>query len=370
MSKVIKSGKLDNVIASMDAGKHYIVKMRDGTVTAIEKTGLPEKIRVCLGNGCFIAGTLVTTKSGLKPIEKIVIGDYVLSRNEETGEDSYKKVTDTLVRSTQEICTIELETGKIKSTTGHLFMVKDKWWKAAVELVAGDILLTSDGKEQVVKSIKVEEKGYPVTTYNLTVEDNHTFFVGSEKILTHNTTKLLKKCDYTKEISESIIDGVENPTIKEIISERVNGLDLSEHQLTSKQLSSKKMSEIKSKIDNRTASKSEYEIYEWNKRFSARRREGVKQFWNQERERIINSENTTRNWTTEQIQDILNGRTPKYGGKPIQGHHSYSASKYPHLANKGEVIYPVTPNEHLRGWHGGNFKNSIPGEPIIDIKDF
>ena len=82
MSKAIKSGKLDNVIASMDAGKHYIVKMRDGTVTAIEKTGLPEKIRVCLGNGCFIAGTLVTTRLGLKPIEEIVIGDYVLSRFE------------------------------------------------------------------------------------------------------------------------------------------------------------------------------------------------------------------------------------------------------------------------------------------------
>ena len=101
MSKIIKSDKLDNVIASMDAGKHYIVKLRDGTVTAIEKTGLPEKIRMCLGNGCFIEGILVTTKSGLKPIEEIKIGDYVLSRNEETREDSYKKVTDTLVRSTQ-----------------------------------------------------------------------------------------------------------------------------------------------------------------------------------------------------------------------------------------------------------------------------
>ena len=188
----------------MDAGKHYIVKMRDGTVTAIEKTGLPEKIRVCLGNGCFIAGTLVTTRSGLKPIEEIKIGDYVLSRNEETGEDSYKKVTDILVRSTQEICTIELETGKIKSTTGHLFMVKDKWWKAAVELGAGDILVTSDGKEQVVKSIKVEEKGYPVTTYNLTVEDNHTFFVNDAGILTHNMNNVLKGCNFATEASEKL----------------------------------------------------------------------------------------------------------------------------------------------------------------------
>ena len=204
MSKVIKSGKLDNVIASMDAGKHYIVKMRDGTVTAIEKTGLPEKIRVCLGNGCFIAGTLVTTKSGFKPIEEIVIGDYVLSRNEETGENSYKKVIDTLVRSTQEICTIELENGNIKSTTGHLFMVKDKWWKAAVELIVGDILVTSDGKEQVVRSVKVDKKEYPVITYNLTVEDNHTFFVNYEGVLTHNMNIVLKGCNFDTEVSEKL----------------------------------------------------------------------------------------------------------------------------------------------------------------------
>ena len=95
-------------------------------------------------------------------------------------------------------------------------MVKDKWWKAAVELVAGDILLTSDGKEQVVKSIKVEEKGYPVTTYNLSVEDNHTFFVGTEKVLTHNTTNILKQCNFDKEgideVTKSIINDIRKPS--------------------------------------------------------------------------------------------------------------------------------------------------------------
>ena len=223
MSKVIKSGKLDNVIASMDTGKHYIVKMRDGTVTAVEKIGLPEKIGMCLGNGCFIAGTLVTTKSGFKPIEEIVIGDYVLSRNEETGEDSYKKVTDTLVRSTQEICTIELENGNIKSTTGHLFMVKDKWWKAALELEIGDVLITLEGKEQVVKSIKVEEKGYPVTTYNLTVEDNHTFFVSDKGVLTHNMNNVLKRCNFATEVSEKLNKGVAEASKETVTYRRVQG---------------------------------------------------------------------------------------------------------------------------------------------------
>ena len=26
--------------------------------------------------------------------------------------------------------------------------------------------------------------------------------------------------------------------------------------------------------------------------------------------------------------------------------------------------------KHLNGWHGGNFRNSLPGEPIVDIHDF
>ena len=77
-------------------------------------------------------------------------------------------------------------------------MVKDKWWKAAAELKAEEVLETADGKCQIVKSIIVEEKGYPVTTYNLSVEDNHTFFVGNEKVLTHNTINMLNKCNFTK----------------------------------------------------------------------------------------------------------------------------------------------------------------------------
>jgi hypothetical protein len=48
--------------------------------------------------GCFVAGTLVHTKDGLKPIEQIKVGDWVLSRpeNPEQGtETGYKRVTKT-----------------------------------------------------------------------------------------------------------------------------------------------------------------------------------------------------------------------------------------------------------------------------------
>jgi len=74
-----------------------------------------------------------------------------------------------------------------------------------------------------------------------------------------------------------------NKTAKEIIGDRVQGFDLEPHPTSNKQLSSSKMKELKNKIDSRTATREEYDLYEWNKKMTQRRSEGVKDFWNQER---------------------------------------------------------------------------------------
>ncbi|MGY0691942.1 hypothetical protein ACW2QC_04015 [Virgibacillus sp. FSP13] len=173
-----------------------------------------------------------------------------------------------------------------------------------------------------------------------------------------------------EEVIREISDVPHVKEAKDVIAERTKRLDLNEHQTITKQMSSKKMKELRERIDNRTITKQEYADYIWNKKFAKRRDKGVKEFWYQEQQRILNKEPPTRNWSREQVQDILDGKTPKFDGKPIAGHHSYSASKYPHLADKGEIIYPVTFREHFIGWHGRNWRNSIPGEPIIPIKDF
>ncbi|MCC5803762.1 immunity 22 family protein [Rossellomorea vietnamensis] len=39
------------------------------------------------------------------------------------------------------------------------------------------------------------------------------------------------------------------------------------------------------------------------------------------------------------------------------------------ISNKGERIYPVTFKEHLYRWHGGSYKNSLPGKPLNDSVD-
>jgi len=158
--------------------------------------------------------------------------------------------------------------------------------------------------------------------------------------------------------------------IVETIASRTKGLDLREHPLPYKIPSAKKMKSLKKKVDSGKATKSEYKLYDWAKRFNKRRNDGVKRFWRQERARLLRGEKGTRNWTEEQKNDIIHNKTPKFNGKIIVGHHSYSASNYPHLANLGEIIYPATFREHLRGWHGGKYKLSMPGRPIKIIIDF
>lgn len=50
-----------------------------------------------LAAGCFVAGTPVHTREGLRPIEEIPVGDFVLSQPQFTGEVGYRRVADTFI---------------------------------------------------------------------------------------------------------------------------------------------------------------------------------------------------------------------------------------------------------------------------------
>lgn len=159
-------------------------------------------------------------------------------------------------------------------------------------------------------------------------------------------------------------------SLEKIVRDRTRHLDTQEHARTSLQLSKAKQRGIVRKIKGRSATKQEYKEYMSNLRFEKRRRAGIKRFWAQERRRLIAGRPGTRNWTPEQRKSILQRKVPKYNGKPIEAHHSFSASKYPQLANRGEVIVPLTHHEHFQGWHGGNYRQSLPGKPIRHLYEF
>jgi hypothetical protein len=207
--------------------------------------------------GCFIKGTRVHTREGLKPIEEIQVGDYVLSSPEDaSGQPEYRQVVNTFKHEKKRIfrITYSLPDRKdaftwVTATGNHLFWVEGVGWKRADKLKHGQVLRAADGSRRVVASVasiyrtkqegigwisakttvdveawgscfdyanyaafpdpeekflyidaeilKSENPFLEVTVYNFEVEGHHTYFVGSGGIWVHNThcakVRLLKE---------------------------------------------------------------------------------------------------------------------------------------------------------------------------------
>ena len=77
--------------------------------------------------GCFVAGTLVHTKEGLKPIEQIQVGDYVLSKPESgKGKVGYKQVLKTFEYEDKEVWYVEfilMDKKRVPDESGIGFVV-------------------------------------------------------------------------------------------------------------------------------------------------------------------------------------------------------------------------------------------------------
>ncbi len=150
---------------------------------------------------CFVAGTPVLTKEGLKPIEEIKEGDKVLSYNEQTKQTEYKTVVRSIVRFAEAekllLVKVEGEVETLGLTNEHPFFVRihrardntasdndDGEWRKAGELQVGDLIRKADGTWAIVENISRRSKGEAV--YNFEVPDNHNYFVGQTSLLVHN----------------------------------------------------------------------------------------------------------------------------------------------------------------------------------------
>lgn len=139
---------------------------------------------------CFEAGTPVKTAAGTVAIENIAVGDQVLSYDYVTGQQSYKTVTETSVRQTNELVALTVGGEQIVTTPRHPFYVVNDdtyhGYTAAEYLSEGDCILTADGGYATITAIEREIFEEPISVYNFTVEDNHSYYVGENEVLAHN----------------------------------------------------------------------------------------------------------------------------------------------------------------------------------------
>lgn len=133
---------------------------------------------------CFVAGTPVWTQRGLRPIDQVVVGDMALSRNVATGKLCWMPVTANTFQPPAKTVTITAGKDKLTCTLGHLLWVSGSGWKKASEIKTGDLLHTAAAPDIVLTTMSAEDQ----PTYNLEILDNHTYFVGHNRILSHDVT--------------------------------------------------------------------------------------------------------------------------------------------------------------------------------------
>ena len=175
------------------AKEHYDIWTDDekSTWEKIKASGISLILDVFAAKGattvCFPAGTKVHTQWGLADIEKLEVGVPVLTYNEETGEQEYKKVKKGMRRMTRRMCAMELSNGTtLEVTPEHRFFSNGEWTPIE-ELNVNDTLQLKDNSIVVIENKII----FPtfVEVYNLEIEDNENYYVTEEGVLVHNGYK-------------------------------------------------------------------------------------------------------------------------------------------------------------------------------------
>lgn len=139
---------------------------------------------------CFVAGTSVRTPDGSKAIDALRAGDAVLARKEGDDRVAAYPVASVMRGATSVLYRVRVDGDAVLQATGnHPFLVDGQGWTSAKHLRRGDRLTALAGDSVRVTDVSCERLDVAVATFNLHVEDAHSYFVGDgPTVLVHNGT--------------------------------------------------------------------------------------------------------------------------------------------------------------------------------------
>jgi RHS repeat-associated protein len=154
-----------------------------------------------LCGACFPAGTTVARSTGATSIERLRVGDQVLAEDPASGKVEPDRVQAVIDDGVKPLIALDLSDGStLRVTSNHAFWVDGgpglagAGWLEAGQLKPGDRLRTAAGKDVTVTGLHWNVGDAEV--YTLTVAHDHTFFVGSARVLVHNgTASQMLACD-------------------------------------------------------------------------------------------------------------------------------------------------------------------------------
>src|SRR6185437_2774992 len=184
----LAQGRKVDAALSFGAAAVGLVSDAGGVNAAEEGAKLAvDAVKAC---GCFVGGTQVETPHGLVPIENVKVGDDVFAYDEKTGKIVSEAVTGLIRPEPKATYSLMFkgshgETDVFRATADHpWFSIKHKWVHTS-ELKIGERIETATGQAFILVALTLS--GKIEHTYNLEVQGLHTFLVGKDHLIVHNS---------------------------------------------------------------------------------------------------------------------------------------------------------------------------------------
>ena len=132
----------------------------------------------------FGRGIEIWTQTGLSPIEQILVGDRVLTRDSKTGALAFNLVLAVDAQAESVMQVIEVDSREIVATLDQPFFVFNVGWRKAGDLQAGMMLDGLSGPKQITQIAA----GDAVSCYSLLVANVPNYFVEQGAILAYDAT--------------------------------------------------------------------------------------------------------------------------------------------------------------------------------------